>query len=91
MTVQESRQIEALTTAVNELAKQSACLKSTVELQYRHMRDICDERHGANARAIVDLRRQDRTNSTTLDKLKGMGVPVAICIAVVSVIVGVVT
>ena len=91
MTAHEAKQIEALTAAVTELTKQLACVKKTVELQYIHMREICNERHGANETAIAELRRQDRANSTTLDKLKGMGVPVAICIAIVSVIVGVVT
>jgi hypothetical protein len=97
MTAEERSQIAALTQAMNDLRVQVVerlgalegkfrAMCETTNLEIEHLKHQCDERHGANAKAIENLGKEERASFGLRSKLAGMGVPVAICVSVVAVI-----
>lgn len=102
MTKTEAAQIERLTGVVAELQVQIATLTERIEglcelrnsqdalaaSRLRSLEERCNERHGELARRVKELESEERTTYGWRERLAGMGVPVAICVSIVAVVLG---
>lgn len=101
MTAEERSQIAALTQSLNEfrvqvtgqIAELSGEVKrlcATSRLEIDQLQKQCDERHGLNAKAIEDLEHGDRESYGWQQRLKGMALPIAVCLSILALVLNIV-
>jgi hypothetical protein len=90
MTREEGDRIDKLTEVVMAVKEEVHTLCATTKLEILHIRQTCDDRHGSSAQKLAELAKSDRTSFGMWERVKGMGVPVAVLIAVLSVVLSVV-
>lgn len=104
MTQREAAQIERLMGLMSDMQAQLATLTERIEglcelraangalmsAQFQRVEDRCNERHGELVRRVDKLEREERRTYGWRERVTGMGVPVALLVSIVSVILTVV-
>jgi len=78
--------VERLGAIERDLSK----LCATTRLEIEHLKQQCDERHGANADRIKELSAEERKATSFSDKLKGMALPIAVCLSILALVLNIV-
>jgi len=86
-----AEQVSALAVAVATMAAEFRGFKTTTQQAVEHMRELCDERHGANKERVEHLEKGDRRSLKTEAALKGMVAPAAIFVAIVALLINIFT
>lgn len=97
MTAEERSQIAALTTELGAfrlqiverlgaIERDLAKLCTSTQLEISHLKQQCDERHGANADRIKELSAEERKTASFTERLKGMALPIALCLSVLALV-----
>jgi uncharacterized protein YcaQ len=101
VTAEERSQIAALTTELTAfrlqiverlgaIERDLAKLCTSTHIEIEHLKRQCDERHGLNAEAIKELEHGDRQSYGWQQKLKGMALPIAVCLSVLALVLNIV-
>lgn len=101
MTAEERSQIAQLTTELTAfrlqiverlgaIERDLSKLCATTRLEIEHLKMQCDERHGHNAKDIEELKHGDKESYGWQQKLKGMALPIAVCLSVLALVLNIV-
>lgn len=101
MTAEERSQIAQLTTELTAfrlqiverlgaIERDLSKLCATTRLEIEHLKQQCDERHGHNAHAIAALEQEERKTASFTERLKGMALPIAVCLSVLALVLNIV-
>lgn len=71
---------------LHSVALQVERLCATTRLEIDQLKHQCDERHTSNVQRIDSLASDERKASGFIERLKGMALPVAICLSVVALV-----
>lgn len=86
MTVHETKVLEALTATMAALKEEVHIHMALTKQTFEKFKELCDERHGIHPGRLAKLEAADAEKHGAIERIKGMGVPVAICVSVVAVI-----
>ena len=87
MTAAEADRIHEITLALQELTVEVKTANALNTLELKHMKILCNERHGGNVQRVEHLERSERKSYGKLNQLKGAIAPAAIFVALVSLII----
>ena len=86
MTRDEADRIDKLTQAVYELTTEVRVANAEHDLEIEHIKDNCEERHGDSRDKVEKLQESDRESFGFRKWLSGMGVPIAVCLGLLSLV-----